>query len=85
MKLPPVRPPKQPPVDSIAGDGAALPLWAEPPQPVSSINVWGKSVLGEAGAEVREQRRQNQFDGGSSATVEHGSFGWQAAQLGLWS
>merc|ERR1711871_605948 len=84
-QLPPVRAPKQRSVDVAASDGAALPLWAEPPQPVSSINVWGKSVLGEAGAEMREQRRQNQFDVGGSGTFEHGSFGWQAAQLGLWS
>jgi hypothetical protein len=50
-----------------------LPLWAGPTRPVSTLNVWGKEVLGDlAGV------------GQKPSNAEPGSFRWQAAQLGLW-
>merc|ERR1712100_177534 len=83
-KLPPVRArasgkhaAKIPP--PATDGGAPLPLWAGELRPISSVNVWGKDVLDDMGAETNKQSAQDTPQDVSAP----GSFGWQAAQLGL--
>ena len=67
-----------------ATDGSAsLPLWAGELRPISSVNVWGKDVLDDMGAEMNKNKQAAQNT--PQDTTAPGSFGWQAAQLGLWS
>ena len=85
-KLPPVRArasgKQTSTIPHPATDGSAsLPLWAGELRPISSLNVWGKDVLDDMGAETNKLSAQNT----PQDTTATGSFGWQAAQLGLWS
>eukprot|EP00937_MAST-01D_sp_MAST-1D-sp2_P001219 g1219.t1 len=83
--LPPVRASRSSKIAATsqsAGDAqpGIFPLWGGPAQPVSAINVWGSEVF--AGL---DSRTPGSMESVPQPGVEPGSFGWQAAQLGLWN